>query len=93
MILNKNIAILTMILVLASAQSSAFPNDNSHNPPEPPSFSAMDSNGDGVLDQDELKGPMRNDFNQIDADHNKEVTELELNTFMKNHQPPMPPEH
>ncbi len=53
----------------------------------------MDSNGDGVLAQDELKGPMRIDFNQIDADHNEEVTELELNTFMKNHQPPMPPEH
>ncbi len=61
--------------------------------PAPPSFSDMDTNGDGVLTEDELKGPMQKDFSQIDADGDGSITESELNTFMSSHRPPERPDN
>lgn len=88
--MDKRIALLTIAASLASAGAlAAFDNGGSGGDrPEPPSFSEMDQNGDGVLNQDELKGPMQKDFSQIDADSNGELTEQELNTFMENHRLP-----
>jgi len=82
-----------LIISFISANAMAFQNDNQQdNRPKPPSFSDMDQNGDGVLTQDEIKGPMSNDFNQIDTNNDGTVTEQEMDVFMKNHQPPTPPE-
>ncbi len=61
--------------------------------PEPPSFSDMDSNSDGVLTEDELRGPMQKDFSQIDADGDGSVTESELDSFMQSHRPPEMPDN
>ncbi|EKO3368490.1 EF-hand domain-containing protein [Vibrio fluvialis] len=57
----------------------------------PPSFSDMDSNGDGVLTQDEVQGPMQRDFSSMDTNNDGQLTETEVDTFMKNHKPPQRP--
>ncbi|MGP8306863.1 hypothetical protein WJM94_11995 [Vibrio sp. YIC-376] len=51
--------------------------------PEPPSFSDIDTNGDGVLTKGELKGPFLQDFDKLDVDGSGSLTEDEL---------PQPPE-
>ncbi len=53
----------------------------------------MDSNGDGVLTQDEVQGPMQRDFSDMDTNNDGQLTETEVDTFMKNHQPPQRPNH
>lgn len=63
-----------------------------HDMGPPPSFAEMDSNGDGVLTEDELQGPMQRDFSQIDSNGDGEVTESELDSFMRSHKPPQRPE-
>lgn len=57
----------------------------------PPCFSDMDSNGDGVLTQDEVQGPMQRDFSSMDTNNDGQLTETEVDTFMKNHKPPQRP--
>ncbi|ELV8695624.1 EF-hand domain-containing protein [Vibrio fluvialis] len=57
----------------------------------PPSFSDMDSNGDGVLTQDEVQGPIQRDFSSMDTNNDGQLTETEVDTFMKNHKPPQRP--
>lgn len=57
---------------------------NGQPPKEPPSFDQMDSNGDGVLTKDELKGPLLDDFDRFDADGSGSLTKDEL---------PEPPNH
>lgn len=57
----------------------------------PPSFSDMDSNGDGVLSQDEVQGPMQRDFSSMDTNNDGQLTETEVDTFMKYHKPPQRP--
>ncbi|WP_231894455.1 EF-hand domain-containing protein [Vibrio tritonius] len=76
---------------LPSFASDSFSNSQPPQMPSnghPPSFSDFDSNGDGVLTEDEVQGPMRNDFSQIDANGDGQVTEQEMDTFMRNHKPP-----
>lgn len=58
----------------------------------PPSFAEMDNNGDGVLSEDELQGPMQRDFSQMDSNSDGEVTESELDSFMRSHKPPQRPQ-
>ncbi|QBF83814.1 hypothetical protein EXU30_14820 [Shewanella maritima] len=45
---------------------------------KPPSFEEMDTNGDGVLSQDELKGKLLEEFEQLDLDGNGKLSEDEL---------------
>jgi len=84
--------LLGTLLLSSSVFAESAPSGNHHMGP-PPSFSDMDTNGDGVLTSDELKGPMQRDFSQIDADNDGSVTESELDEFMKNHRPPEPPQN
>lgn len=53
-------------------------------PKDPPSFSQLDENGDGVLSKDEVKGPLADDFDRLDVDQSGTLTEEEL---------PAPPRH
>lgn len=53
-------------------------------PKDPPSFSQLDENGDGVLSRDEVKGPLADDFDRLDVDHSGSLTKDEL---------PAPPSH
>lgn len=58
----------------------------------PPSFADMDTNGDGVVTQDEVQGPMQRDFSTIDSNGDGSLTEEEIDTFMQSHQPPQRPD-
>ncbi|WP_243730176.1 EF-hand domain-containing protein [Marinomonas balearica] len=58
---------------------------------QPPSFSDFDQNGDGYISLDETRGPMQDDFNEIDANSDRLLTETEIDLFMKNRRPPQPP--
>jgi hypothetical protein len=78
---------------MTSAHAMAFSHDHSDGDHRhPSSFSEMDKNGDGVLTQDEVEGPMQHDFSQIDTNGDGELTQSELDTFMQNHQPPERPQ-
>ncbi|SKB73260.1 CREC-EF hand family protein [Maribacter arcticus] len=49
---------------------------------EPPTFTEllkqMDKNEDGQLSKNEVKGPLKNDFDKIDADEDGFITKEEL---------------
>lgn len=85
-------ALLGCTLLSASALAQNQLGDRPEMGP-PPSFSDMDSNGDGVLTQDEVQGPMQRDFSDMDSNSDGQLTETEVDTFMKNHQPPQRPNH
>lgn len=85
-------ALLGCTLLSASAMAQNQPSDRPEMGP-PPNFSDMDSNGDGVLTQDEVQGPMQRDFSDMDSNSDGQLTETEVDTFMKNHQPPQRPNH
>lgn len=85
-------ALLGCTLLSASAMAQNQPSDRPEMGP-PQSFSDMDSNGDGVLTQDEVQGPMQRDFSDMDSNSDGQLTETEVDTFMKNHQPPQRPNH
>lgn len=53
-------------------------------PPKPPTFAEMDANGDGLLSQSEVKGPLSQDFSRFDQDGDGFLSESEL---------PAPPDH
>lgn len=72
--------ITASVLTLFSVNSLA----GGQPPKEPPSFSQMDVNGDGVLTKGEVKGPLADDFDHFDADKSDTLTEEEL---------PAPPSH
>ncbi|MGR5142042.1 hypothetical protein ACQKPX_10235 [Photobacterium sp. DNB23_23_1] len=46
--------------------------------PAPPSFEELDTNGDGVLTKDELRGPLLDDFEKFDKDGSGSLSEDEL---------------
>lgn len=48
-----------------------------------PSFEEMDANGDGELQLEELRGPLADDFDKLDADGSGGLSEEEV--------PPPPP--
>lgn len=68
---------MTLSALLFSAYNFSALADNDR-PPQPPSFEQMDTNGDGELSKDELKGPLLDDFDQFDKDGSGTLTEEEL---------------
>ncbi|MDG3085193.1 hypothetical protein P7F88_03385 [Vibrio hannami] len=75
--------IIPLSLVLASFFSvQTMANDQ---PPQgqPPSFEEMDTNGDGELQADEVRGPLADHFDEFDKDSSGGLSEEEL--------PPPPP--
>ena len=77
-------ALLCSPFALADNQPPAKPGNGG----QPPQFSDFDTNGDGVLTSDEVRGPMKRDFDQMDSNGDGQVTESELDTFMRSHKPP-----
>ncbi|WP_086980777.1 EF-hand domain-containing protein [Vibrio aphrogenes] len=69
--------IITLSALLFSAYSFSALADNDR-PQRPPSFEQMDTNGDGELSKDEVKGPLLDDFDQFDKDGSGTLTEDEL---------------
>ncbi|MEL0613929.1 EF-hand domain-containing protein [Marinomonas arenicola] len=72
--------ITASVLALFSVNSLA----GGQPPKDPPSFAQLDTNGDGVLTKDELRGPLADDFDRFDTDNSGTLTEDEL---------PAPPSH
>ena len=46
--------------------------------PQPPTFEELDTNGDGELTRDELKGPLLKDLEKFDADGSGRLSESEI---------------
>lgn len=83
----KKTLIMTLLATAFCAPVFAA-NSQQNQPPQPPSFSEIDSNGDGVISQDEAKGPLAHDFDQADSNGDGELSQSELESFMQSHKPP-----
>lgn len=62
--MKNTIAALTLILAGFCTPTYA----NERPPMDPPSIEKMDTNGDGELQKDELRGPLADDFDKLDLD-------------------------
>ena len=71
----KKIALLLSIGLLSV---SVLPVQAKENSPPPPSFEAMDTNGDGELSANEVTGPLLEDLHQLDTDGNGTLSKSEL---------------
>ncbi|CAM3953721.1 EF hand [Vibrio aerogenes CECT 7868] len=83
---------LTIFMALLIFPALSFASDSSRREPPgpPPSFADSDLNHDGVLTEDEVRGPLAEDFDQIDTDGDSQLTEEEIDAFMQSHKPPEP---
>lgn len=93
--MKSAMAITAMFLTVnvACAQQGQKPVDGNEKK-TPPKFeellSQMDSNKDGMLARAEVKGPLSNNFDKIDADHNGLITAAEMKAASKPQGPPPP---
>lgn len=75
----KKIIALAFALALTGASVTAFAaNDDGPRGQQPPSFDQLDTNSDGQLSKDEVKGPLVKDFEEFDANGDGFLTEDEL---------------
>jgi len=84
------IGALTLISIVSYASSgSSFVSFNQGGPQQggPPSFDSlleeMDANEDGLLAEDEVKGPLAENFSTIDTDEDGYISEEEFNNAPK----------
>ena len=94
----KKILLTTAMFLFTFAFFSCFSNGNNsqtHQPPQdgqgPPSgeqlIADMDTDGDGKLSEDEVKGPLKNDFDNVDTDGDGYLTEEEIDNAPKPEKP------
>lgn len=82
----KKITVLAFAIALAGASLTACAANNNNGgssrggQQQPPSFDQLDTNSDGQLSKDEVKGPLANDFDKLDANGDGVLTEDELPT-------------
>ncbi len=81
----KKITVLAFAIALAGASLTACAANNNNGGSrgghqQPPSFDQMDTNSDGHLSKDEVKGPLAKDFDKLDANGDGVLTEDELPT-------------
>jgi Ca2+-binding EF-hand superfamily protein len=78
--MKKNAALFGLLCAtLLSISSTSFAEDKqSEQPGPPPSFEQLDTNGDGQLSKDEVKGPLQNDFDRFDANGDGMLSQDEL---------------
>lgn len=72
--------ILTLLFLISckSNQEKKGPQEPGNRPTAEQLFSEFDSNEDGQLSEDEVAGPIANDFKHIDSDQNGYLTLKEL---------------
>jgi len=87
--MKKNAALLGLLCAtLVSVSSLSFAEGQQGDQPgPPPSFDQLDTNGDGQLSKDEVKGPLADDFDRFDANGDGVLSEDELPA------PPQAPEN
>lgn len=72
---------VTLLSLLVATLAFANQNQNQR-PPQPMSadklISQMDTDGDGQLSSDEVKGPLKNDFSKIDSDSDGYLSQEEI---------------
>lgn len=78
--MKKNSVLLSLlcaatVFVTSASFAADKPNDQ---PGPPPSFEQLDTNGDGQLSKEELKGPLLNDFDRFDANGDGFLSQDEL---------------
>ncbi|MCK9176012.1 MAG: hypothetical protein M0O96_12145 [Desulforhopalus sp.] len=81
----KRITVLAFALAFAGASLTSCASNNNNGGSQgghqqPPSFDQMDTNSDGHLSKDEVKGPLAKDFDKLDANGDGVLTEDELPT-------------
>ena len=75
----KKIIALAFALALTGASVTAFAaNHDGPRGQQPPTFDQMDTNSDGYLSKDEVKGPLAKEFEEFDANKDGLLTEAEL---------------
>ncbi len=72
--MKKTVFALCIVLI-ATAFQPAYAKGEHRNPP---SFEEMDTNGDGLLSKDEVRGPLLDDFDKIDRDGDGFLSESEI---------------
>ncbi|MCK9176011.1 MAG: hypothetical protein M0O96_12140 [Desulforhopalus sp.] len=75
----KKIIALVFALAITGASLTAFAaNDDGPSGQQPPTFAQLDTNSDGQLSKDEVKGPLAEDFDEFDANDDGVLSEDEL---------------
>jgi len=94
---NLKLGITIMIVALFISCKSSEPDSNSNDlqrgqgnqgrqggqPNVEQLLTQMDTNGDGKLSKDEVKGPLKNDFSKIDTDEDGYLSKTELENAPK----------
>lgn len=76
--MKLKIATIACLILSTSAFAQSSGQGQERPQGEPPSFDQLDSNGDGYLSQDEVKGPLADDFSKIDSNGDGYISEDEL---------------
>ncbi|WP_264876470.1 EF-hand domain-containing protein [Vibrio agarivorans] len=63
--MKKLLPVMLVVFAGVGLSSMAFANQP---PRQPPTFEELDVNGDGLLSEDEVKGPLKDDFAKFDVD-------------------------
>lgn len=85
----KKFTLLSLVLASLSFAYASDTTDESSQMQRPQQMSAeqaiakMDTDGDGMLSEDEVKGPLKKDFSKIDTDGDGYITEDELQNAPK----------
>jgi Ca2+-binding EF-hand superfamily protein len=76
--MKKNKALLAMLSVTSLFFATVDVSMAEEQPGPPPSFEQLDTNHDGQLSKDELKGPLLDDFDRFDTDGSGTLSEDEM---------------
>lgn len=80
-------ALIAIVFCLGITSITTAQQDNGHQRKEPPTFAEllkeMDTNEDGKLAKDELKGPLKDDFAKIDTDEDGFISKKEFENAPK----------
>ena len=85
--MNLKKGLITLVFCLGMVAISNAQSERGKGKKEPPSFSEllekMDENEDGKLSKEEIKGPLKDNFDQIDTDEDGFITEEEFKNAPK----------
>lgn len=84
---NKAYSFIILMLLCGFTYTHAQNNNNRQQPPQHPSvaelFKMMDANEDNLLSKEEIKGPLKNDFDKVDTNEDGFISREELENAPK----------